>query len=209
VGRVRLAMPTAGPAASPDVLERRRAALTFATGGVVIAVGGAAALGARSLGLWTDLGPGPGFFPLCLGILLVVFGLAWLGKVARARATSGGTAARSANAHLPAATQPAGTATSLEAVPDPAEEFPEYSLPTVLAIVGSLIALAASLEVLGYQLAMLLFLLFHLLVLGRRRLLLSLVIAFTGSIGVFVIFTRFLTVPLPASSIPLLRDLGF
>jgi putative tricarboxylic transport membrane protein len=89
------------------------------------------------------------------------------------------------------------------------DEAPEYSLPTVLAIVLSLCALAATLEVLGYQIAMFVFVLFHLLVLGRRRLLLSLVLSLVCSVGVFVAFTRFLTVPLPASSIPFLRDLGF
>ena len=79
----------------------------------------------------------------------------------------------------------------------------------MLAIVISLCVLAATLEILGYQLAMFLFVLFHLLVLGRRRLLLSLVLALVCSVGVFVVFTRFLTVPLPASSIPFLRDMGF
>jgi len=217
MGRAPLTMPAVGHAAptSPTVLERRRAVLTYTTGAVVVAVGGAAAVGARSLGYWTDLGPGPGFFPLCLGILLVVFGIAWLTKAARAGSTVSPAAdspatARSIDttaADLPAASS-AAAATSPEAAPDPADDFPEYSLPTVIAIVASLCVLAATLEVLGYQLAMLLFLLFHLLVLGRRRLLLSLVIAFAGSIGVFVIFTRFLTVPLPASSIPFLRDLG-
>lgn len=217
MGRTRLTMPAVGHAAPPSatVLERRRAVLTYVTGAVVVVVGAAAAVGSRRLGYWTELGPGPGFFPLCLGILLVVFGIAWLANAARAGSTmspdaDGSATARSvdeAAADLPAAGS-AASASSPEAVPDTADEFPEYSLPTVIAIVASLCVLAATLEVLGYQLAMLLFLLFHLLVLGRRRLLLSLVIAFAGSIGVFVIFTRFLTVPLPASSIPFLRDLG-
>lgn len=198
--RPRTVLPTSRSTApaSPAVLARRRAVLTWVTGAGIIAVGAAASVASRSLGYWTDLGPGPGFFPLCLGILLVVLGVAWLVSVGRSDKDPVSTAEATPTADNGAA-----------AVPDPAEEFPEYSLPTVVAIVLSLVVLAATLEVLGYQLAMLIFLLFHLLVLGKRRVLLSLVIAVAGSVGVFVVFTRFLTVPLPASSIPFLRDLGF
>jgi len=218
MGRARLTMEAVGHAAppSPTVLERRRTVLTYVTAAIVVGVGAAAVVGSRSLGYWTDLGPGPGFFPLCLGILLVVFGIAWLVTALRAGTTTPSPAADGpatgrtidpTAGDLPAAGSTAA-ATAAEAVADPAAEFPEYSLPTVVAILASLCVLAATLEVLGYQLAMLLFLLFHLRVLGRRRLLLSLVIAFVGSIGVFVVFTRILSVPLPASSIPFLRDLG-
>ena len=159
----------------------RRLRLSAVSAAVVTLVGAAALVGSRAYPYWTPLGPGPGFFPRWLGGLLVVCGLVWLLQVLR---------------------------TDRAAPVVPEEEAPEYSLPTVLAIVVSLCALAATLEVLGYQLAMFLFVLFHLLVLGRRRLVLSLVLAFVCSIGVFVAFTRLLTVPLPASSIPFLRDLG-
>lgn len=219
MGRTRLATPAVGHTAppTPAVLKRRRTVLTYVTGAAVIAIGAAAALGSRSLGYWTNLGPGPAFFPLCLGTLLVVFGIAWLAKVARAREAASAVAPSADPVSAPSSSEATASGFSAaapapinpDAVPDPADEFPEYSLPTVMAIVASLCVLSATLEVLGYQLAMLLFLLFHLLVLGRRRLLLSLVLAFAGSIGVFIIFTRFLTVPLPASSIPFLRDLGF
>ena len=188
--------PDAAVAPSPALLARRRKVLAAVMGAVVVLVGAAAAIGSRELGYWTDLGPG--FFPLCLGVLLMVFGSVWLLQQWRHRGDEVGTA---------------GAATDHEAetaggIPDPAEEYPEYSLPTVVAIVVSLCVLAATLEVIGYQLAMFLFLLFHLLVLGRRRLLLSLAIAFAGSIGVFVVFTRLLGVALPPASVPFLRDLG-
>lgn len=168
-----------------------RLGLSAATAAVVLLVGTAALVGSRAYPYWTPLGPGPGFFPRWLGGLLVLCGLVWLLQLLRtARA---------------ATTDSADAAVATVA---PEDEAPEYSLPTVVAIVVSLCVLAATLEVLGYQLAMFLFVLFHLLVLGRRRLLLSLVLASASSIGVFVAFTRLLTVPLPASSIPFLRDLG-
>jgi putative tricarboxylic transport membrane protein len=178
---------TPPPAPSTDVVGRR-ARLGLVTAALVTVVGVAAAVGSKALRLWTALGPGPGFFPLCLGVLLAVLGSAWF--VAQLRAN------RSRVAVVP------GEPETDE------DEVPEYSLPTVVAILASLCALAATLEVLGYQLAMFLFLLFHLLVLGRRRLLLSLVIALVGSVGVFVAFTRLLGVPLPAASVPFLAGLG-
>jgi putative tricarboxylic transport membrane protein len=157
--------------------------------GLVVCVGVAALIGSLSLGYWTELGPGPGFFPFWLGVLLTVLGSSWLGLELRAwhRHRSGEAV------HLPAGED---------------EEVPDYSLPTVVAIVVSLCVLAACLEVVGYQLSMLVFLLFHLMVLGRRGPLLSIVLAVVGSFGVFVVFTQWLGVPLPASSLPLLANLG-
>ena len=188
--------------------ETRRLWLSAVTALVVALVGLAALIGSRAYPYWTPLGPGPGFFPRWLGGLLLVCGLLWLVQLVRAaragRATTAPAGADGTDAGGPDA---GGTAVS-EAMLVPEEDAPEYSLPTVLAIVVSLCLLAATLEVLGYQLAMFLFVLFHLLVLGRRRLLLSLGLALLCSVGVFVAFTRFLTVPLPASSIPFLRDLG-
>lgn len=179
--------------ADPDVQRRRR--LSAAMACAVIAVGAAAFVGSRAYEYWTPMGPGPGFFPRWLGGLLVVFGAAWLVQLWR----KGHDGSGSVETPEP---------TAAPSVIAPEDEAPAYSLPTVVAIVVSLCVLAALLEPLGYQLSMLLFLLFHLLVLGRRRLLLSAVIAFAGSFGVFVVFTRLLGVPLPAASIPFLGDLG-
>lgn len=180
---------SSSPHVEPGPTSSSPLAVTVAA--LVLCVGVGAVLGSRSLGYWIELGPGPGFFPFWLGAVLAVLGAGWLALEIRARRTGRGEA-------------PSGTAVS----PDEDDE-PAYSLPTVIAIVGSLCVLAALLEILGYQLSMLAFLLFHLLMLGRRRVLLSCSLAVAGSFGVFVVFTRLLTVPLPASSIPLLRDLGF
>lgn len=177
------AMAEGGPATVDD---HRRSVLPLVVAALVVAIGAAAFVGSRSLGYWDDLGPGPGFFPLWLGVLLVVLGLIWFGQELRARLRP----------------ETSGRPTADD------EETPEYSLPTVLAILVSLCVLAACLELVGYQVSMLVFLLFHLLVVGRRGPLQSLVIAVVGSFGVFYAFTRLLTVPLPVSSIPFLRDLG-
>ncbi|MFJ9389922.1 tripartite tricarboxylate transporter TctB family protein [Nocardioides sp. NPDC101246] len=180
----------AGPA---TVDERRRSVLPLLVAALVVAIGAAAFIGSRSLGYWDDLGPGPGFFPLWLGVLLVVLGLIWFGQELRARLRPAGSGGQDG---------PAAETRTDE------EETPDYSPRTVLAILVSLCVLAACLEPVGYQVSMLVFLLFHLLVVGRRGPLQSLVIAVIGSFGVFYAFTRLLTVPLPVSSIPFLRDLG-
>lgn len=181
---------------SPSV-ERRQVRLSMGVAAWVMLVGAAAALAARDLEYWTSLGPGPGFFPLWLGVLLFVFGGIWMAQLVRRQRRDNAPADPGAAESV---AEPEGLAVD--------ETPPEFSLPTVVAIVVSLCVLAAVLEVLGYQLSMFLFLMFHLLVLGRRRLLLSLVISLAGSFGVFVVFTRLLTVPLPASSIPFLQSLG-
>lgn len=182
---------TTGPATDPTAPAggRVRRLLPAATGVVVIAVGAAALIGSRDYQYWTALGPGPGFFPRWLGGLLVVLGALWLVQILRAARVA--------------------PAVDEQAEPIPSEEQPpEYAPWSVVAIVASLCVLAGVLETVGFQVSMLVFLLFHLLVLGRRRLLVSVVIALAGSFGVFVVFTRLLTVPLPASSLPFLRDMG-
>ncbi|GAA1209554.1 tripartite tricarboxylate transporter TctB family protein [Prauserella alba] len=163
----------------------------------VIAVGVAAFVGSRAYQYWTALGPGPGFFPSWLGGLLAVFGAVWLAQLWR----TGRDRAGAAHSSSGEGGAPSAQASEVEAAP-------AYSLPTVVAIVVSLCVVAAVLNPLGYQLSMLLFLLFHLIVLGRRGLLLSTVIALGGSFGVFVVFTRMLSVPLPTASIPFLSGLG-
>jgi putative tricarboxylic transport membrane protein len=181
-------------AAASPALEGRRRRLSAAMACAVMTVGTAAFVGSRAYAYWTALGPGPGFFPRWLGGLLVLLGAAWLVQLWRG--------------HPGSVSVEAGEPIAAPSVLSPEEEPPAYSLPTVVAIVVSLCVLAAVLEPLGYQLSLLLFLLFHLLVLGRRRLLLSAAIALAGSFGVFTAFTRLLGVPLPTASIPLLRDLG-
>lgn len=164
----------------------RSGLLTLATAVGVAVLGVATILGSLPLGYWTALGPGPGFFPLWLGVLLAVLGGAWVFTTLKDN----------------------GVVDSPSEVLAAAEEAPEYSTRTVVAIVVSLSILAAVLEVLGYQLSMFIFMLYHLLILGRRGLLLSLALAASGSFGVFVIFSHFLSVPLPTSSVPFLAGLG-
>lgn len=92
------------------------------------------------------------------------------------------------------------------AVESPAEEAQPWKRAAIT--VASLVVLAAVLNFLGFQASMLLFLLFHLRVMGRRRWLTSVVIAVAGSIGAFHLFNDFLLVPLPYATVPPLTWLG-
>lgn len=151
---------------------------------LVALLGVAAVVGSLRLGFWTAIGPGPGFFPLCLGVVLAVLSSVWWVRSMREMRAQ------------------------QDAPPAEAADEEDFSWRTVGAILASLLVLASLLDVLGYQVAMLAFLVFHLAVLGRRGWLLTLVLSVGGSFGVFVVFTRLLTVNLPASSIPFLAGLG-
>jgi putative tricarboxylic transport membrane protein len=146
----------------------------------LIALGIGVAVESVSLGLRTRLGPGPGLLPLLLGVLLVVLAAIW--------AVQSLLAARAATA------------------PDDAAE--PLDLPYIAVVITSLIALAGLLDLIGFQIAMALFLLLHLRWIGRRGWLPSIGLAVAGSVGTFVLFDRVLQVPLPLSSLPLLSDWG-
>ncbi|MFC9353199.1 tripartite tricarboxylate transporter TctB family protein [Arthrobacter sp. NPDC057013] len=78
----------------------------------------------------------------------------------------------------------------------------------VLAVVVSLVLLAAVLDLLGFQLSMFLFLMFHLKIRGKRSWLTALLTALAGSVGAFYAFNYGLNVALPVSSIPVLNLIG-
>jgi putative tricarboxylic transport membrane protein len=78
----------------------------------------------------------------------------------------------------------------------------------VVAVVGSLVVLAAVMDLLGFQLSMFLFLMYHLKLRGRRAWPSSLATALAGSVGAFYAFNYGLNVSLPVSAFPLLNTIG-
>lgn len=79
----------------------------------------------------------------------------------------------------------------------------------VVSVAVSLIILASVMDLLGFQLSMFLFLLYHLKIRGRRTWVSSLVIALLGSVGAFYAFNNGLNVALPVSSLAPLNLIGF
>lgn len=68
--------------------------------------------------------------------------------------------------------------------------------------VASLVVLALVLDLVGFQIAMFVFLMFHLRWLGKVRWLTAVAVALVGSVGTFHLFSDILLVPLPLATLP-------
>ncbi|MFF0338346.1 tripartite tricarboxylate transporter TctB family protein [Kribbella sp. NPDC004875] len=93
----------------------------------------------------------------------------------------------------------------LEAVPTGDERTPWRAAGVTLA---SLVVLAVVLQVLGFQVSLCLFLLFHLRWIGKVRWLTTVIVAVVGSVGTFHLFNDLLLVPLPVATVPPLTLIG-
>lgn len=131
----------------------------------------AAFLGYHAWGLsyYTPLGPGPGFFPLWICILLAL-----LASVVFLHATF----------RQPHALPEGFFATA-------------SGYRRIAAILIALFAVAALLPTLGFRLTMLVFYLALLSLLDRRHPLETVILALIGSFGAFHLFVEFLSHPLP------------
>jgi putative tricarboxylic transport membrane protein len=148
---------------------------------VFLALGAYVIADARQMEYFTPIGPGAGFFPFWLGVLMVGLAAVWLGQVSFG---------------------------SRPVVPP--DFVPDRAGATrILVILGALVLLTAALDRLGYCLAMLAFALGLLVGVGRQSLAVSLPIALAGSFGVYYVFRYWLGVHLPPSALPILRELGF
>ena len=121
------------------------------------------------LALSDTLGPGPGFFPFCLGVLGAMLAVALLVQL-----------------HLNQVDLGAATL-----------EFDRVGVRSVIRVVVALAAGSALLEIAGFRVSMLLLLGYLLHVLGVRSRLAIAVFAAVGSVGVFHVFFHLLRVPLP------------
>ena len=129
---------------------------------------------------YTPLGPGAGFFPFWLGALLGGLGIVWLVQVSRRL----------------------GNTEEGPSLP------PRAGIVRILSIVVSVAAVSALMNLLGFQLAMFLFMLFMLMILGRQTIWTTVIIALVCSVGVYHVFGRYLDVQLPAASLAFLANLG-
>jgi len=133
-----------------------------------------------NLEYYTRLGPGAGFFPFWLGVVLGGLGLAWLFKVSR----------------------PTGRPKEGAFLPN------RGGIVRILSLISAVLVMARLMNVLGFQLAMFLFLVFTLWVLGKQPIWLTAVIALGGSVGIYHLFSVYLDVELPKSSLAILVTLG-
>jgi len=121
------------------------------------------------LKLTDTLGPGPGFFPFCLGVMGGVLAVVLLAELRLDRVDLGKEAL---------VFNPAGV----------------LSIALVLA---GLVVAAALLEVMGFRFVALLLIAYLLVATGARNKLAIAICAVAGSFGVFYVFFELLKVPLP------------
>lgn len=146
-------------------------------GQAAIALVGLYALtGSISLGLWTAMGPGAGFFPAVLGAILAILSVIWFIQERN-------------NINSSASAEPLDKA-------------------QVWAVVLSLVILAAVMPLLGFQMSVFAFLLYHLQFRARIGWAKAVVISLFGSVGVFYLFTAVLHVSLPVASLLPLNLIG-
>ena len=145
-----------------------------------IALGLAMAFEATKMRYYSALGPGPGFFPLWLGGVLAFVSFLWLVQIRRS--ATGGTAAL----------------------------WPGHTgVIRIAAVLGSLLFVAFTIELIGFRLAIFAMLASLMLTLGGQRIFVTVVVALAGSFGAYLVFTGWLGVSLPSATIPPLADLGF
>ena len=143
------------------------------------------------------LGPGPGFFPFWLGLLLAVLSLFWFFRVTLS---------------------PTIPAESSFLPPDPDDVAVEPTegpfLPRgaaavrVVSVVLATALLPAVGEHLGFRLTMFACLLFLLGVTGRQKAVITVPLGLAGSFGVYYVFHDLLDVYLPTARVGFLQELG-
>lgn len=139
---------------------------------------------AWSMEYYSSIGPGPGFFPFWLSLILGLLSIVWIIQIARTKNDS-------------------------DADEKDTRFLPRGSgLLRLLSIIGALAFMILLMDTVGFQLPMFVFLIFLLYVLGKVKPLTTLIIAAVGSFGLFNVFTLLLDVQLPFSAIPFLSRLG-
>ncbi len=133
-----------------------------------------------NLEYYTPLGPGAGFFPLWLGVVMGGLSLIWFVQI------SGRKGRPKDGAFLPE----------------------RRGMVRLLSVLGAMVAATLLMDFLGYQLAMFLLLFFLLLIPGRQTIWLTMVVALLGSVGIYYLFGSYLDVQLPKASLALLAGLG-
>jgi hypothetical protein len=124
---------------------------------------------ASRLRYYTPLGPGPGFFPVWLCVILAGLALYVLVRASTAPGT-----------------------------PLPGDFAPSRAAAVrIAAVIACLAATAMLMPVAGFRLSMLTFYLVLLTLLGRRPVAETLLLALAGSFGVYHVFVAFLNQPLP------------
>lgn len=190
---------------------------------LLVALAGATIIGSLQRDVWTDLGPGPGFFPLVVGGLLLALSVALTVELVRTPDAAAGSEAGSAvddpaseaDGSRPLATDgrsftpvPGDTTGGPSADLDPgvthvaireARERPRTpfgGVPGPVLVVSALVVSLMLMSVLGFRISIGLLVFFVLAVVERMRVLHALALALAISLGSFYLFSELLDVEL-------------
>jgi len=129
---------------------------------------------------YTSLGPGPGFFPFWLGVVMGGLSLVWFFQ-----------------------------ASHLKIGPKAASLLPQgEGMRRLLSVLVALLLSTFVMDYIGFQLSMFFLLVFLLRVHGQQGRWITLIVAVAGSAGIFHLFGSYLDVQLPRSAIAFLAALG-
>jgi len=133
-----------------------------------------------SLQFYTNLGPGPGFFPFILSSIFAVLSIAWFFQ------TMFNKTKDEKNRFFP----------------DPAATM------RVGIVIAAVFCTALFMDLIGYQITMFIFLFSLIKFLGKQKLLATAIVSLAGSVGIFHLFGKVLSLLLPTSTLPFLAVLG-
>jgi putative tricarboxylic transport membrane protein len=134
----------------------------------------------------TDIGPGPGFFPLWLGILLIFLGLILVLQNVIAMKKNDQKTSENEEPLWP------GVAGATR----------------VGVVIFALLAVSFLITRIGFILSIFILISSLLYTLGKQKISTTLIVAFSGSFGVYFLFTKFLYVELPQATISWLSMIG-
>ena len=167
------------------------ATVTAAAGVLFAAVGVYCIVAGLNHEYYDLMGPGAGFFPIWIGVLLTVLSVAVL-----------------VQGLWPTSAPPEASAAAASALDEPFFASPAAAW-RISGLLAALFAVWWLLDVLGFRLTIFLFALLGPRLIEQQPLLRSLVVALLCSFGVAYGFETWLSVQLPHPSIGALDDLGF
>lgn len=187
--------------------------LDWAVASAAIVIGVVVSFSGASYGLTAQTGVGAGFFPLVAGILMTLAGALWIGQLTLALRRARVEAALTAELNLQFPQEVAGSAV-LSLMEDQGDDEPDAEMPDragwvrIATILGSLVAAAVLLPLLGYTIVVTLQLAITLFFVSRRKLWISAAVALGAALGSRVVFEVWLGVVLPTSSLGFFAGLG-
>ena len=154
------------PLVAPDAATKR---VFQATATILILFSVLVAIESLKLSYYTTLGPGSGFFPLWLAVLLGVLSAALLFQ----------------------------TATGRLRLPDEERAVSKGGAARVVLVLAAMVLVALLLQPVGFRITIAAFMLLMLVALGRQPLWLAASVSLALPLALFELFTQLLRVPLP------------